>query len=180
MELLDIYNEERQLTGRLHRRGERLRKGDHILVVCVWVTDGAGRLLLTLRAPEKPASPNTWENSGGAAKAGETSRQAMVRELREETGICIREEELVFLETDKARDAFFDFYFLVHPTPVEDIVFQPGETAGAMWATLDEIEELIRRGQVAPPIARRFRHQRELLEKLLEPTGQGGDGLVNR
>ncbi len=168
MELLDVYNDERQLTGRLHRRGDRLSKGDHILVVCVWVSDGAGRLLLTLRAPEKPASPNTWENSGGAAKAGETSRQAMVRELWEETGIRIQEDELVFLESDKTRDAFFDFYYLVHPTPVEEIVFQPGETAGARWATPEQIEELIRQGRVAPPIARRFRHQKELLEKLLK------------
>ncbi len=168
MELLDIYDSERRVTGRLHRRGERLRKGDYILVVCVWVSDGKGRLLLTLRAPEKAASPNTWENSGGAAKAGETSRQAMVRELREETGIAAKQEELVLLESDKTKDAFFDFYFLVHPMPVEDVVFQPGETAGARWATLEQIDELIGQGEVAPPIARRFRHQRELLRRLMD------------
>ena len=72
MDLVDVYDGHRRLTGRIHRRGDRLAKGDYILVVCVWVSDGRGRLLLTLRAPEKLASPNAWENSGGAALAGET------------------------------------------------------------------------------------------------------------
>ena len=61
---MDIYDAHRQRTGRVHRRGEPLQKGEYGLVVCVWVSDGAGRLLLTKRAPEKESFPNAWENSG--------------------------------------------------------------------------------------------------------------------
>ena len=53
MEFNDIYDENRHLTGRLHRRGDRWRKGEYGLVVCVWIYDGRGNLLLTRRAPEK-------------------------------------------------------------------------------------------------------------------------------
>ena len=63
-----------------------MKPGEYGLVVCVWVCDGAGHLLLTKRAPEKKSFPNTWENSGGSAWAGESSRQAIARELYEETG----------------------------------------------------------------------------------------------
>lgn len=167
MDLVDVYDSQRRPTGRIHRRGDRLAKGDYILVVCVWVSDGQGRLLLTLRAPDKLASPNAWENSGGAALAGETSRQAIARELREETGIAVQEEAFLLMDMDKTSDALYDFYFLIHPVPLKEIVLQPGETSDARWVTLPQMEEMIRKGLVAKPIARRFRLHRERLEKLV-------------
>ena len=105
MEFNDIYDENRRLTGRRHRRGTRWHKGEYGLVVCVWVYDGKGNLLLTRRAPGKTFA-GTWENSGGAAKAGETSLQAIVRELYEETGIRALPEEFELLETCKDNVAF--------------------------------------------------------------------------
>ena len=88
MEFNDIYDKDKNLTGRKHRRGTPWRKGEYGLVVCVWVYDGQGKLLLTRRAPEKSFA-GTWENSGGAARAGEDSITAIVRELREETGLSV-------------------------------------------------------------------------------------------
>ena len=72
----DVYDENRTLTGRVHRRGRPWQPGEYGLVVCVWVYDRRGHLLLTRRAPGKSFA-GTWENSGGAAKAGETSLQAI-------------------------------------------------------------------------------------------------------
>ena len=80
MELNDIYDENRNLTGKLHRRGTPWKPGEYGVVVCVWVYDGRGHLLLTRRAREKSFA-GTWENSGGAVKAGETSRQAIARTI---------------------------------------------------------------------------------------------------
>ena len=92
MELNDVYDQDRNLTGRTHRRGTPWRKGEFGFVVCVWVYDGKGKVLLTRRAPQK-SFPHTWENSGGAVKAGETSRQAIARELREEVDRAHKEME---------------------------------------------------------------------------------------
>ena len=69
MEFNDIYDENRQRTGRIHQRGTRWNPGEFGLVVCVWVYDGRGHLLLTRRAEGKSFA-GTWENSGGAAQAG--------------------------------------------------------------------------------------------------------------
>ena len=76
MEWNDIYDGERNLTGRVHKRGTPWKPGEYGLVVCVWVYDGNGHFLLTRRAKGKSFA-GTWENSGGAARAGETSRQAI-------------------------------------------------------------------------------------------------------
>ena len=102
MELNDIYDENRNLTGKLHRRGTPWKPGEYGVVVCVWVYDGRGHLLLTRRAREKSFA-GTWENSGGAVKAGETSRQAIARELYEETGIQAEPEEFELLDSDPER-----------------------------------------------------------------------------
>ena len=102
-EFNDVYDKDRNLTGRLHLRGTPWKPGEYGLVVCVWVYDGKGNILLTRRAPEKSFA-GTWENSGGAAKAGETSLQAIARELFEETGIRAGEEEFQLL--DRGRDSF--------------------------------------------------------------------------
>jgi len=110
-ELNDIYDRERKLTGRVHRRGTPWNKGEYGLVVCVWVYDGKGKVLLTRRAPEKSA-PGTWENSGGAAKAGEDSLSAIVRELREETGIVAAPEEFELLDACTERGTHYDHYCL--------------------------------------------------------------------
>ena len=101
----DVYDENRVKTGRVHRRGTPWEPGDYGLVVCVWVYDGFGKLLLTRRAKEKSFA-GTWENSGGAARAGEDSLTAIQRELREETGITALPEEFELLDTERDKNTF--------------------------------------------------------------------------
>lgn len=162
MEFNDIYDRNRRRTGRLHRRGTPWRRGEFGLIVCVWVYDGKGNVLLTRRAPEK-SFPGTWENSGGAAKAGESSRQAIARELFEETGIRAAQEDFELLESRRDRDAFFDFYCLKNDTPVENIVLQAGETTAVKWATLEEIHQMVKNREISRVISRQFLQQEKYL-----------------
>ena len=164
MEYNDIYDADRKLTGRLHRRGTHWRSGEYGLVVCVWVYDGRGKILLTRRAPGKSFA-GTWENSGGAARAGETSIQAIVRELREETGIRAEESEFELLTTVRDRNTFYDHYCLKRQVPMEEIVLQPGETDDVRWATFDEIHELISQRQICSIIAQQFLNEEPELRK---------------
>jgi 8-oxo-dGTP pyrophosphatase MutT (NUDIX family) len=46
-----------------------------------------GQVLLGLRAPWKPAWPDHWDIIGGHVESGETLEEAMIREVREETGM---------------------------------------------------------------------------------------------
>lgn len=162
MEYNDIYDKNRRLTGRQHRRGTRWRSGEYGLVVCVWVYDGKGNLLLTRRAPQK-SFPGTWENSGGAAKAGETSRQAIARELFEETGIRAEETEFELLESSMDGNTFFDYYCLRRSTPLEEIVLLPGETDDAKWVSMEQCAEMVRTRQISSVIGKQFLRQAPML-----------------
>ena len=168
MEYGDVYDAERNLTGRLHRRGTPWKRGEYGLIVCVWVYDGRGKLLLTRRAPEK-SFPGTWENSGGAAQAGETSRQAIARELFEETGIRAAEEDFELLDSRRDRDSFFDFYCLRNDTRLEDIVLQAGETTDVKWVTFEQVHQMIRDKQICRVIAKQFCQQEKLLLQRQKP-----------
>lgn len=158
----DIYDENRCLTGRVHQRGTPWGPGEYGLVVCVWVYDGRGHLLLTRRAKGKSFA-GTWENSGGAVKAGETSRQAIARELFEETGIRVEPEEFEFLDTDKDRNMFYDHYCVRREVHLKDIVLLPGETDDVMWASFGKVHWMIRTGKICKIIGHQFYRQEKAL-----------------
>ena len=169
MEYNDIYDIDRNRTGRVHLRGTRWKKGEYGLVVCVWVYDGKGNLLLTRRAPQK-TFPGTWENSGGAAQAGETSLQAVTRELREETGICAKAEDFELLGTGRDGNTHYDYYCLYAPIAIEDVVLLPGETDDAKWVSFAQVHQMIEDKQICRIIGRQFRKQEK--ELLLRQTAQ--------
>ena len=133
-------------------------------MVCVWVYDGNGRILLTRRAPEKSFA-GTWENSGGAAKAGESSLVAIVRELEEETGIRAEAGEFELLSTTRDRNTFYDHYCVKKDVPLEGIVLQPGETDSVQWATFEQAHELIRQKKICDVIAQQFIQLEQELRK---------------
>ena len=167
MELNDIYDKDRNLTGKVHRRGTSWKPGQYGLVVCVWVYDGKGNILLTRRAKGKSFA-GTWENSGGAAQAGETSRQAIARELFEETGIRASEAEFELLESITNRSTHYDFYCLKRSTPLDQIVLLPGETDGAQWVTLAQIHQMIQSNQICRIIANQFLSQEHFLKERID------------
>lgn len=171
MEYNDIYDENRRLTGRIHRRGSAWKSGEYGLVVCVWVYDNEGKLLLTRRAPGKSFA-GTWENSGGAAKAGETSLQAIARELFEETGIRAEESEFELMCSDRDAHAIYDFYCLYRSVNIEDIVLQPGETDAVRWADLDEVHMMIRKKEICRIIAGQFLRQEPILKRKFAQVAQ--------
>ena len=165
VEFNDVYDKNRKLTGRVHRRDTHWKFGEYGLVVCVWVYDGKGNLLLTRRAPGKSFA-GTWENSGGAVKAGETSRQAIARELFEETGIRAGEDEFELMATGRSRSYHFDFYCLKRETPIEEIVLLPGETDGVRWASMEQVRQMVKNGEICKIIGKQFqRQEKELLKR---------------
>lgn len=167
MELWDVYDAKRRPLHRTHVRGVPMAKGEYHLVVFVWVFNSRGELLLTKRAPEKKHYPNLWECTGGAAQAGETSLQAIRRELFEETGIRAEEEEFRLMGSFCEWSAFCDIYALRRDAALTDLVMQPGETCDARWETLERLEEMIAAGQIAQPDVRRFRQLEEKFRALL-------------
>ena len=87
MELWDLYNEKRELTGKTHVRGEKIPDGYYHLAVHVWIRNSKGEYLIGQRSADRSKFPLMWETVGGSAIAGENSITAAIRETKEEVGI---------------------------------------------------------------------------------------------
>ena len=82
MELWDVYDADRNPTGRTAVRGEKLGPDDYHLVVHVCIFGSDGRMLIQQRQSCKKSYPDYWDIScGGCAISGESSQQAAQREL---------------------------------------------------------------------------------------------------
>lgn len=148
-ELWDVYDADRNFTGRKHRRGDFLAEGDYHLVVHVWMINSRGEFLLTKRSPIK-GFPNMWETTGGSALAGDDSLTAALREVREETGLTLEAENGSRVITYRGRDYFTDVWLFRQDFDLADVILLEGETCGVMYASKDEILGLRSDGELVP------------------------------
>jgi 8-oxo-dGTP diphosphatase len=81
-----------------------------VLVAACALIDTDGRVLIAQRPPGKPMA-GLWEFPGGKVEAGERPEQCLIRELREELGIVVKEECLAPLTF--ASHLYPDFYLLM-------------------------------------------------------------------
>lgn len=148
-EIWDVLDENKQPTGRTHRRGDPMQSGDYHLVVDVWMRRGDGRYLLTRRAPTKGYAL-MWESTGGSAASGEDSLTAALREAQEEAGMVLDAAKGRLVHSYRGRDHFKDVWVFEHEAELEDVVLQEGETVDCRLATAEEILQLYRDRELVP------------------------------
>lgn len=167
MELWDVYDENRRETGKTHVRGIPLESGEYHLVADVWTVNERGEVLLTRRHPKKPYGL-MWECSGGSVLAGETSLKGAVRELAEETGIHVKEEELVLIHTVRLNERFVDTYITRQSIAVEELTLQPEEVVDAKFVTFKELLQMWEQGIVVPKT--RFLLYKDCIHEFTNPS----------
>ena len=154
MEMWDIYDANKEKTGRLMKKNDwQLKDGEYHLTVLGVIERPDGKLLITQRVMTKAWAPGWWEVSGGAAQAGEESIDAVRREVREETGIDVTDARGGYVFTYKRENPgegdnyFVDVYRFVMDVQDKDLELQTEETDGYMFATLDQIRAFAAEGK---------------------------------
>lgn len=153
MEYWDIYDSNKQRTGRTMKRNDWcLQDGEYHLTVLGVVARPDGKFLITKRVMTKHWAPGWWEVSGGSVQAGEDSEDAVKREVLEETGIDVSHAEGGYLFTyhrenpGQGDNYFVDVYRFILEFDESDVHPQEEETDGFMLATLDQIKEFADQG----------------------------------
>ncbi|MBQ9805468.1 MAG: NUDIX domain-containing protein [Clostridia bacterium] len=147
MEIMDLYGENEQRTGKTIRRCDPIPKGEYLLSSEVLVRHIDGDYLLVRRSPNKRVYPNFYEaTAGGGALAGEDALACVRRELFEETGIT----SVVFNELAVTRDenCFCHSFFGVTNCEKDSIRLQESEVTDYKWVSEREFIDFINSDEV--------------------------------
>jgi mutator protein MutT len=151
MEYWDLYNKNRQKLNKIHLRGNKINKGEYHIVVGIWIINDQNKTLLTKRHPKKKY-PLKWECPGGCVVAGEDSFIGALREAEEEIGIKLPKDKGQLINTIIGEDYIKDLYLFKENIRIEETKLQNTEVIDIKWVTKTEMDEMIRKDEIAEPI----------------------------
>ena len=148
-EIWDLYNENRELLGKDHVRGEQLPIDRYHLVVHVWIRNSKGEYLISQRSANRPTYPLMWECVGGSVVKGEDSLLGAIREAKEEVGVDLMPEngQVLFTKTRKIIDGkifndIMDVWLFDYDGEVDLGNATTDEVAQVAWMNREQIKEL--------------------------------------
>lgn len=155
-ELLDLYDENRNLTGEVVKRFKDIKPevpdGRFINIVIIFMENSRGEFLIQHTSVEKGG---VYATTGGHVKSGSTNRDTVIIEVSEELGIDISNLDFKLFETVKFNKGFFDVYYLKCDIDIDDLVYQEDEVESCSWMSISDIldlmhEDKLRKSNIEP------------------------------
>ena len=143
MELLDVYDENGHVTGKIVKRGspdEVFNEGEHIAVAIVFIENSKGEFLIQ-KLPD-----NTYSSTGGHVNQGEKPDNTIIREIKEELGLDVSFDELISLGFRLVDFPVRFLYYLKKDIDIDKLKLQESEVKDVSFMTKEEIKNLIENG----------------------------------
>ncbi len=150
-ELIDILTAEGKPTGKTALKSEAHKHGWFHATVHIWLFTSDEKILLQQRAITKKVFPGIWDISvAGHILAGENQFNAAKREIFEEIGLKLEEEELIKIGTRihqvSHKNGIIDnehhhIFIAELKVPINKLVMQPEEVAGLQLFDLNVLKE---------------------------------------
>lgn len=142
-------------------------EGVYHTVVEIYVVTKNREFLCTQRDPRKPFGLK-WEITGGSVLKGEAPVDGAVRELREETGIVVRPEDMTLLCTMPSGRTLYYIYAVTIPDTKIPITLQPGETVDCRFLTREAFMREVHTERFAGTIGERLTQHKLQLDAYLD------------
>ena len=147
-EYFDVLNENGEFTGKIATREECHEKGLWHRAVYGFIFNKNGDVLLQKRSKNKKLWPNLWDiTAGGHVLTGEFGTQALIREIREELGIEVIENQIKYLVGSTSTNIkngiinnhFNECYIVTKDIDISKIKLQEDEVSDIKWFNKEEI-----------------------------------------
>jgi 8-oxo-dGTP pyrophosphatase MutT (NUDIX family) len=102
---------------------------------CLLECDGS--FLILERQLHKPQG-GSWGMPAGKLDAGESSKDALIREMQQETGFLAREQDVRFIQKLYVRYPEYDFVYDLYRCPLAErpeVIINPSEHSAFRWVT---------------------------------------------
>lgn len=149
-ELIDICDENNDLLNIQKKRSEAHRNGLWHRTSHIWIYNSKKEILLQLRAKNKETHPDKWDISvAGHVTAGQDPVTSGLREIEEEIGLKIKQEDLEFWKIKKREGIFKDIkdnefhyvFFLKYDGDVSQLHVQEKEVQRIQFVSVDQVEK---------------------------------------
>lgn len=157
-ELIDILDKDGLPLGQAFPKSEVHAKGYYHNTAHIWFYTEDGKILLQQRSLNKLICPGLWDVSvAGHVDAGESVKQAAVRETWEEIGLEIEESELTEVgvfdcfqsyESGIRDNEFHNTFIARLSTNLEDLKFSKEEVENLKLVTLNDFEDLLNESDI--------------------------------
>lgn len=155
MELIDILDAEGNKTGEIKTRDVVHRLGYWHKAIHVWIVNSKNQILLQKRADWLRSNPGMWDVSvGGHLESEEDNYLSAVREIKEESGIEVRPNELHFLFKTKRQviknnntyvnNEFDDVFLLQRDLKVNEL-HTGEEVSDWQWIDISDLKDKVNR-----------------------------------
>ena len=148
-EMIGIYNEKDEYIGKATRKEMWQKKLTH-RCTCIIVINDKKEILVQTRSLNKDFCPGYLDTViGGRVKDGENVDESAERELFEELGINVKENNKKlnffgkhFFEDTKCKIWAYQYYIFLNEEEVKKITFKDKEVSKIEWHCLNDIYEL--------------------------------------
>ena len=151
-EKFDVLNEFGEFTGEVATREECHKKGLWHRAVYAFIIDKNSNILLQKRSAKKKLWPNMWDVTvGGHVDAGEFGRQSLIREVKEELGIDITDDDIKYLvgsssiniKGDIINKHYNECYLITKDIDISKIKLQEDEVSEVKYFSKEEVLNMI-------------------------------------
>ncbi len=106
-EYIDIVSETGEPTGKVALKSEAHKQGWFHNTIHLWLYTKKGEILLQQRSHKKSIYPLLWDvSAAGHIDAGESFKNAAIRETREELGLTISKNDLIKIGVHKHPNSY--------------------------------------------------------------------------
>ena len=163
MELLDVFDSNGNKTGRVVVRGDKsvlLSEDEHIAVGVIFIENSEGKFLMQKTSLEKGGE---YSSTGGHIVSGEEPIVSIKREVLEELGIDVSNDNIISLGYMLYDKPLRYLFYLKKDIDLDDVVVQKEEVEFVKYMSVDEINDLINNNLITKSHGILFK---ELLSKL--------------
>ena len=145
MEKRDLYDKNRNATGKIIYANEEVPEGYYLLISVIFIQNNEGKFLIQKTSKEKGGK---FSSTGGHMNSGENTYQGIIREVMEEIGIDISpyKDKLKMFRSRTGGHYHCDLYYLKQDFDINNCILQKEEVDSVEWLSIDEINELISKG----------------------------------
>ena len=136
----DLYNEKLELTGLTYFKGDKIPENLFPMVVMIAIQNSSGKFLMQKRVASKGGD---WGVTGGHPKHGETPKQGIITEVKEELGIDITGNDIIeFNRGCDGKDCYV-MYYTKMDLDLSKLNIQLEELSEVRWFSMEELQQMV-------------------------------------